>query len=497
MSNYASLRQIRNWMLALWILLAVVILILNRPAAHISINDRLLRSELAHARDSSSALIIALGIAGCCVIFFIVFLLQQRINLDLRRYVAWAEQISNRRLNQPIAKLGSVPISHDLQWLPLDSLHEKMSKGIHLLEFRYQQLLEERARTADALRDMREGIMALNSNLELLLINQAGHELLGVTGPIRIGKPLFELVRQPQVLDLVHSVHESGKAAESVLKIGDKLGRLLRLRVSPLANEQTNERGDSGGVVVLVSDITRLTKLESMRRDFTANVSHELKTPLAAIQAYAETLLDGGAIDDPEMNRRFVEGISKQTNRLSALIHDLLQLAKLDAEPDQVTLSRVEMIAIVKDVIIAHTPIAAARDIQIRLMTNLDSAYILGTDDGLRAITNNLISNAIRYNREHGFVNVEISTNSSSVLLAVVDNGVGIAADEHDRVFERFYRVDKARSIDAGGTGLGLAIVKHLVLQMGGTISLQSKPGEGSRFEIKVPIYQSVPSKAV
>lgn len=494
MSNYASLRRIRNWTLAGWICLAVAIVVLNRPASQIPANDRLLRSELAHARDSSSTLLVLLGVAGCAAIFLIVFLLQRRISLDLRRYVAWAEEIGNRRSNQPIPKLGSIAISHDLQWLPLDSLHEKMSKGIQLLEFRYQQLLEERARTADALRDMREGIMALNSNLELLLINQAGHELLGVTGPIRIGKPLFELVRQPQVLDLVRSVHESGKAAESVLRIGSMQSRLLRLRVSPLANDQS---GDQGGVVVLVSDITRLTKLESMRRDFTANVSHELKTPLAAIQAYAETLLDGGAIDDPEMNRRFVEGIAKQTNRLSALIHDLLQLAKLDAEPEQVTLNKVELIACVKDVIIAHTPIAASREILLRLTTDLDTVYVWGTDDGLRAIVNNLVSNAIRYNKERGSVNVEITRNASHVLLTVIDNGVGIAADEHDRVFERFYRVDKARSIDAGGTGLGLAIVKHLVLQMGGSITLQSKPGEGSRFEVRLPTNQSAIPKTV
>ncbi len=313
MSNYAPVRQIRNWMIIGWILLVVVALAIDYTRTRPTANSRIFRAEVEATSRSSAGLLVLLGLAGLVAIPTVEYLLQARMVQDLRKYVAWAEEVSNRRSNQSIPRLGSLSLTRSSRLISLEDVNEKLSKGINQLEFRYQQLLDERVRTADALRGMREGIIALDSDLELLLMNDAAHELLEVHGPVRVGKPLVELLRQPQILEMVRSVHQSKKAAESVLDIGTRQSRLLRLRVSPLSDPQSdNGLGEDTGVMLLVSDVTRLTKLESMRRDFTANVSHELKTPLAAIQAYAETLLDGDAIDDPEANRRFVKGLQSK-----------------------------------------------------------------------------------------------------------------------------------------------------------------------------------------
>jgi two-component system, OmpR family, phosphate regulon sensor histidine kinase PhoR len=297
-----------------------------------------------------------------------------------------------------------------------------------------------------------------------------------------------ELVRRPQVVELVQRTHRGGMVDESVVAVGPQGRRQLRLRASPLQN---SGRGDplAGqervyGVLLLVSDVSRLAKLESMRRDFTANVSHELKTPLASIQAYAETLLIG-AIEDPEANRRFVQEIATQADRLHALIHDLLQLARLDSQPEAVQLGPVQLPPIVDDVLRSHEPIAAARGVRLRHAAP-EVPAVVGDLESLRTVFSNLVSNAIRYNREGGEVEISYAAVGGQVELAVRDTGVGIAAEEHDRIFERFYRIDKARSIDAGGTGLGLSIVKHLVQQVGGEIRLESRPGQGTTFFVSL-----------
>ncbi len=452
-----------------------------RPVA----SDRTLRSQLPALGQSSVGNTLRLGISGAILIWIMERWVRQSIAGEFKKFAVWADEVSSRKSNDPIPKLVESNSNPKVKTVKLEAIHERLAKAIGQLEFRYQQLLDERLRTADALQSTREGIIALDADLELLLINEAARELLDVNAPVRIGKPLIEIIRQPQVIDLVRNVHRSKKAAESVLATGASQGRLLRLRVSPLHDPKLTDEADSAsGVMVLVSDVTRLTKLESMRRDFTANVSHELKTPLAAIQAYAETLLDGDAINDPDANRRFVEGIAKQADRLSALIHDLLQLAKLDAEPERVVLTEVDLLPIIEDVIHQHAPLAAARQVELKLDCSVPVTSVFATTEGVRAIVSNLVSNAIRYNKIGGYVIVRVETQATKTLLSVIDNGVGIPADQHDRIFERFYRVDKARSIDAGGTGLGLAIVKHLVQQMGGTISLQSKPGEGANFHV-------------
>ncbi len=484
MNFFVSIRLIRDRLLIAWGAAIAIVLIWEARQNDAAFASRLLRSQI-RLEDAHAILRISfVGLLGAFFLWLSFRLFERQVAKFLACYAIWSDELTARRPDQTLPRL-SENYTKLAEPTGAQESHKKLSAAISLVEFRYRQLLDERARTADALRGMQEGFVAVDNNLQLLLLNDAGRELLQMSGPIRVGKPLVELIRQPQILKMIQDAHVSGKASESVQQVGGGKGRLLRLRVSTLADWRSENQtpGDRYGILLMASDVTRLTKLESMRRDFTTNVSHELKTPLASIQAYAETLLIG-AIDDPEANRRFVEGIAKQAERLSALIHDLLQLAKLDTEPDQVTLQPVGIDQIVDDVVAEQSPIAVSKGVQIKLQANELNCTVWGDREAIRTIVSNLISNAIRYNREEGEVFISFRDDTDWLTLIVQDTGVGISTEEHDRIFERFYRVDKARSIDVGGTGLGLAIVKHLVQQMGATISLESQLGRGSAFSV-------------
>jgi two-component system phosphate regulon sensor histidine kinase PhoR len=264
--------------------------------------------------------------------------------------------------------------------------------------------------------------------------------------------------------------------------------QILRLRASPLT-----AAGAAPGVLILISDETRLRRLEAMRRDFTANVSHELKTPLAAIRAYAETLLMG-ALEDPDANRRFVQNISDQAERLDELIHDLLRLARLQSEPDGISTTPTAIIPIIEQSISQHRAIGLSKDISIdfpkpTFATSTDNWFVMGNEEAILTIFNNLIGNAIRYTQRGGQVRVRVDPHPSQLVISVEDNGIGIPAEDHERIFERFYRVEKARSSDTGGTGLGLAIVKNLVVAIGGTVTIESQVGQGSCFTVSLVRY--------
>ncbi len=223
-----------------------------------------------------------------------------------------------------------------------------------------------------------------------------------------------------------------------------------------------------------------------MRREFTANVSHELKTPLAAIKAYAETLLLG-ALEDEEHSRKFVERISEQSSRLEALIQDLLKLARLQDSP-QLRSDRVRLIDVIRQSVDSCAAIGKSQGVEIRVQPISDWLEIIVDREAVATILNNLVSNAVRYSHAGGRVDVSAECRDGQLIVEVADTGIGIAEEEHERIFERFYRVDKARSADSGGTGLGLAIVKNLATLMGGTIQLQSQLGKGSTFKVSVPV---------
>jgi two-component system phosphate regulon sensor histidine kinase PhoR len=329
------------------------------------------------------------------------------------------------------------------------------------------------------------GVLAFDHQLKLIFVNRAGRELLGLSEAVRLGQSLIEVVRFPPVVRLIQKTSDDQLPEEAEIEIPMSKAT-LRLRTHPLkASNSDDPNTQSSGILITVTDETRLKILENARRDFTANVSHELKTPLSAIKAYSETLLIG-ALEDPEASRRFVERISEQAHRLDVLIRDLLHLTKLQSQPDKPPLTSLKIEDVLKTCVEEHRTIGGAKNISIDIKEVDGECRVKADLESLRTVLSNLLGNAVRYNRPGGWVRVSTQTEPGKVLIKVTDSGIGIPPEDLDRVFERFYRVEKARSQDAGGTGLGLAIVKHLVQAMQADIVVRSELGKGSEFELRL-----------
>lgn len=344
------------------------------------------------------------------------------------------------------------------------------------------------------LEGMTDGVIAVDARRRLLFANQAAERLFGI-GPGAQGSLIAELIRDPQIQGAIEATLRSSAehrvAIQTTEPGGGMRGQNLALEVlgTPLAGSPMP------GAVLVFHDVTSLRRLERMRQDFVANASHELKTPLAAIKAYAETLLDG-ALEDPAVNQRFVRQIAEHAERLHRLILDMLRLARLESGSDHFDHKPNRLAPLLEQLVALHAGRAEAEGITLRL--DLDGlaaeSQVLAAEEALRQIGDNLIDNALKHTPPGGTVRVRAANSEAGVLIEVIDNGIGIPREHLGRIFERFYRVDPARSREQGGTGLGLAIVKHLVQTLGGTVSVESRPGQGSVFRVTLP--RHVPEQA-
>jgi two-component system phosphate regulon sensor histidine kinase PhoR len=375
------------------------------------------------------------------------------------------------------------PIS---KWVP-----DRVIYGVYAISDSMKQQIDSvRAsyeNSSRAMANMPIGILSFDEELRLNFANPAGIRLLGIDRA-ELGKKILDVLRMPAIIDCIQATHESGQAKEIEYELTTEK-RWLRLRTQPLrigSSQVQTKESHLHPVLLTVTDETRLKQLENLRRDFTANVSHELKTPLSAIKAYAETL-QMGASEDPEARTRFIERISEQATRLDVLIRDLLQLTRLQSQPDKPKLYSLKIFDLLEAALEDHRPIAEQRRVQLSL--ECDPTITVRSDlESLQTVVNNLLSNAIRYNKPEGKVTVRVVCCASVCSVLFADTGIGIPASDIDRVFERFYRVEKARSQDLGGTGLGLAIVKHVCQSIDAEISVRSKWNEGSVFELKLPL---------
>ncbi len=335
---------------------------------------------------------------------------------------------------------------------------------------------------------MAEAVVAVDPRRRLLFANASAHQLFGLDAS-SVGRLVAELIRVPQVQEAVDATlgleSPATHQAELVIPGRDAAGRAVRYlsaRGSPLPGHP------APGVVLVFHDVTELRRLESMRQDFVANASHELKTPLASIKAYAETLLDW-AIHDESVNIRFLERIDEQANRLDQLIQDLLSLARLESGQGAFEHRPIVLASALEPCVESHRDRAAAKS--LRLLFNARNfpreTTVFADEEALHQIFNNLIDNAIKYTPEGGRVSVSCLLDGDMACVEVEDTGIGIPRDELTRIFERFYRVDKTRSRELGGTGLGLSIVKHVVQSIGGQIDVTSRVGSGSRFTVLLP----------
>lgn len=333
---------------------------------------------------------------------------------------------------------------------------------------------------------MENGMLAVNSQLNVILMTPVAKTLLGVHVPAE-GLPVSELNKDVNLEPIFkEGMNQPGVYTSEIAVREGTTGRgrtPLRLYVSPMKRD-----GEVVGAMAMIEDITELRRLEQMRTDFTANVSHELKTPLTSIRGFVETLLDG-AIDNPEMARKFLNIIMMEANRLTRLVNDILSISKLEAGDTEVSLGRLRLDKMASDVCEVLQIHAKEKQIDLSINENDEPIYVWGNSDRLEQLVMNLIENAIKYNQPGGSVRVSVYGTAENAYFLVSDTGIGIAEEHLPRLFERFYRVDKGRSRSMGGTGLGLAIVKHIAVSMGGTVEVHSKLGEGSEFSVTLPRY--------
>jgi two-component system phosphate regulon sensor histidine kinase PhoR len=327
---------------------------------------------------------------------------------------------------------------------------------------------------------MAEGLVVLDESGRIQLANPAFAELLEVTGSI-CGKTIMEALRMHDLAALVERLPTEGKVLEEELRLPGLDERWIEVNAVAL----TNRDGRPPRAILVFHDLTRIKKLERTREEFVANVSHELRTPLSLIKGYAETLLDG-AKDNPEVATKFIQTIDRNSERLRLLIEDLLTISELESGRVRLSLQRVAVRPLIEKVFADFRSRANARG--VTLMNEAPESAARADAGRLDQVLCNLIENAIKYGREGGHVTVGAHARENDYLeIFVRDDGPGIPSDAIDRVFERFYRVDKARSREQGGTGLGLAIVKHIVLSHGGKVWAESEPGKGATFFFTIP----------
>ena len=331
---------------------------------------------------------------------------------------------------------------------------------------------------------MQNGIIAVDQNLNVIFITPVAKKLLGIVGNPEY-KNVTEVSRDVKLDDVFteamrqEGVYTNEVAARTAVGRGH---RPLRLYVSPMRNEE-----QVVGALAIVEDITELRRLEQVRTDFAANVSHELKTPLTSIRGFVETL-QAGAIDNPEMAHKFLNIIMMETERLTRLINDILSISKLESGDDEVATERIRLDKKARDVCDMLSIHAQEKQVTVNCTTGNDPVWIIGNPDRVEQLLINLTENAIKYNEPGGSVTVQVFANDQEANVTISDTGIGIAEENLPRLFERFYRVDKGRSRQMGGTGLGLAIVKHIVRSMGGEIEVHSKLGEGTEFLVTLPL---------
>ncbi len=348
------------------------------------------------------------------------------------------------------------------------------------LRTRIDELTTERNQATAILDSMAEGVIAVDPQGRILLMNPTAGMLLDIAPAKAIGQSVFETVRHPEAQALVRAVLQNRERATKDIALFQPKERALRLHGVPCEGS-----GTGALAIVVIQDVTETNRYEQLRKEFVANVSHELKSPLTSIRGLTETLL-GGALADAANNRRFVQLIDEDAARLSRLIEDLLALSQIESQAIPLKLSIVELRPLIESIVTSLQPGLSQR----RITTTLELAVGLAVradPDRLRQVVLNLIENAIKYNRELGAIVVSASANGAWVTVTVADTGIGIPEQALPRIFERFYRVDKARSRELGGTGLGLAIVRHIVEAHGGNISVDSTLNHGSKFSFTVP----------
>lgn len=438
----------------------------------------ILDREIAELRQR---LFLALGVAFLVALTLSVWLAHS-ITKPLSDIVSAARRMSsdNRTVHVKTTAQDEVGLLASTLNHMADQLHAKID-----------ELSEDRTQLLAVLTSMVEGVMVLDSRGRVLQINPALERMFGISRMDARGRPCAELFRHQQLNDLVTTMLRSRTHHQDEIVLPFS-GRCLQIEASPAGSERENE----ACVVLVFHDITELRRLEKIRKDFVANVSHELRTPLTSIKGYVEALLDG-AKDDLTASVKFLEIILKQSDRLNLIIEDLLELSTIESGGVSLKEEPLDLRSVIERTLSMIKPIADKN--HHRLVTAVDPSLpaVAGDEDRFVQVLTNLLDNAVKYTPAGGTITVGAKPASSvgnaeapagAIELSVTDTGIGIPEEDRPRVFERFYRVDKARSRELGGTGLGLAIVKHIVEGHGGQVWVEANHPHGSRFVVRLPL---------
>lgn len=408
--------------------------------------------------------------------------------------ISW---IFSERINRPIqimqegfSRYGSGDLSHRIHIKKPDEfrrLSDSMNTMAQELSKRIDTITRQRNELETILSSMVEGVFVVDPEMKILRINNAAMQIIGIenyTIDNILGRSIYEMVRNQSLQRFIERAFKSNAALEEELIIHDSAERSLNLHGTRLHDID----GHSIGALIVVNDVTHMKKLENIRKEFVSNVSHELKTPITSIKGYVETLKDG-AIKDKKNARRFLKIISKHTDRLNAIIEDLLNLSRIeqDVNTDQIELEYASVKKVFVEAVSVCYSKAGERNIKIEIDCSNRIKTMINPPLLSLAIVN-LLDNAIKYSDENSHVRLSAMIQDNEVVLSVQDWGCGIPRKSRARIFERFYRVDKARSRDLGGTGLGLAIVKHIVQAHRGHVDVQGPKEGGTQFNIYLPL---------
>jgi two-component system, OmpR family, phosphate regulon sensor histidine kinase PhoR len=398
----------------------------------------------------------------------------RRISRPLREMRMGAERFARGDFSRQLDVPGSLEIG---------GLAEAMNQMARQLDDRIRTVISQRNQQEAILSSMVEGVLAVDTARKIISLNDAAAQLLGLQPELVLDRSFDTAVENDQLKRFLGQVLESQEPAENEFVLDSSDGRILQVHGTVLRDSQ----GKGIGAVIVLNDVTRLRRLEEVRRDFVANVSHELRTPITSIKGFVETLLDG-AMDNPGDARHFLEIVMKQADRLNAILGDLLTLSRIEEgeEKSGIELQKAGIRDVLQSAIQLCENRAARKNIRLRLDCGAGLSGPINASLLEQAVTN-LVDNAIKYSEHDEEVRVSGRRSNGEIILRVADHGCGIPEDHLPRLFERFYRVDKARSRHMGGTGLGLSIVKHIARTHSGRVSVESTPGVGSVFSIHLP----------
>ncbi|MFN3239860.1 MAG: ATP-binding protein [Pseudomonadales bacterium] len=422
-------------------------------------------------RDLQNQLLLVI-LLTLAVVFFTSYLLSRRFYRPIAEATNYAREIAdgNYQLRLPGRRRDELGV-----------LERSLNELARKTEDRMDSIVESRNQLEAILSGLDEGVVALDRDEQIAHINRAALGLLSLDDTV-VGSKVWEAIRITKIQSMLEAaLNDDSTEPDQSLVVND---RTLELDILTL----TSDSGEHEGTILVFQDVTERDRLDRIRSDFVANASHELKTPLAAIKGIMETVIDDEAMP-ADVAKRFFHRVLSQTNRLNKIVLDLMQLSRFDSyRNQQVHRDRVELVREIRQVYSAFKVTAEEQKVSLELELEEEKLHVLGDSEALSQLLSNLVENAIKYSPEDSTVEIRLRREKNLAVIQVEDNGIGISAPEQARIFERFYRVDPARSREMGGTGLGLSIVKHIADLHDGSVEVSSEPGKGSTFTVRLPV---------